>query len=77
MRTPKSWRTAMALVLGALTALAVAAVPRGSAQTMYPSIWGISNMGETCSGWCHGGPRGGQWICCRVETQPAPPAGSG
>jgi hypothetical protein len=71
MQTPRSRRTALVLVLGALAALAVAAVPRGNAQTMYPSIWGISNMGETCSGWCYGGPY--QYICCRVVQAPAPP----
>ena len=72
MRTPKSWRTALALLAAVAGALGGAAVPRGNAQTAYPSIWGISNMGETCSGWCYGGTY--QYICCKVVKQPAPPA---
>jgi hypothetical protein len=72
MQTPKSRRTVLVLVLAALAALAGAAVPRGQAQTMYPSIWGISNQGETCGGWCYGSTTH-QYICCRVVTAPAPP----
>ena len=72
MRTPKSRRTVLALVLGAMAALAVTAVPRGNAQTTEPYIWGISNMGETCLGWCYSGPRGGQYLCCGIHTKPAP-----
>lgn len=74
MRIPKSWRAALAVLAAATGALAFAAVPRGNAQTSYPSIWGISNLGETCSGWCYGGTHAGQYLCCKVTT-PAPPPG--
>ncbi|MFL5386083.1 MAG: hypothetical protein ACJ8GN_26510 [Longimicrobiaceae bacterium] len=72
MRTPKSWRAALAGLAVATGVAGVVAVPRGNAQTAYPSVWGISNMGETCSGWCYGGQY--QYICCKVVKQPAPPA---
>ena len=72
MQTPTRRRTALVLAVAALAALAGATVPRGNAQTMYPSIWGISNLGETCSGWCYGSSPY-QYICCRVVTAPAPP----
>jgi hypothetical protein len=67
----KSWRTALVLV-PLLGAIGFAAVRRGSAQTMEPYIWGISNMGETCAGWCYSGPHGGQYLCCGIHTKPAP-----
>lgn len=40
---------------------------RASGQTRLPYIYGISTDGETC-----GGPCGGDYICCRISTQPAP-----
>jgi len=73
MRIPKSWRVALAVLAAAAGAVAMAAVPRGNAQTLYPYIYGISNMGDTCIGWCYAGPRGGTYLCCRITT-PAPPA---
>lgn len=42
----------------------------GGAQTMYPHIYGVSNLGETCSGWCYGGPDAGQYLCCGVTKPP-------
>jgi hypothetical protein len=66
----KRWRVAMLLL--PLAAAAVGASHRGTAQTMYPYIWGISNLGETCAGWCYAGPHGGEYICCGVTTKPAP-----
>jgi hypothetical protein len=73
MRTSKSWRAALAGLAVATGVLGIVAVPRGNAQTLYPYIYGISTMGETCLGWCYAGPRGGQYLCCRITT-PAPPA---
>jgi hypothetical protein len=43
---------------------------RGSAQTMYPHIYGISNLGETCSGFCYAGENSGQYLCCGVSKPP-------
>lgn len=71
MRRPKHLRTAIAM-LGVVGAVAGSVARRGSAQTMQPYIWGISNMGETCGGWCYAGPHGGQYICCGISTKPAP-----
>ena len=68
MRGPKRRRTAVLLMAAGAAMVTLAVARRGSAQTMYPYIWGISNMGETCGGWCHGGPRGGQYLCCGVIT---------
>ena len=73
MRTPKSWRAALAVLATAAGVAGAVAVPRGTAQTLYPYIYGISTQGETCSGWCYAGPRGGTYMCCRITT-PAPPA---
>ena len=75
MSDRKYWSTAVALMLLA-AAVATGAVRTGHAQTMYPYIWGISNMGETCAGWCYAGPHAGQYLCCGVsKPAPAPPAG--
>jgi len=71
MSTHKRWRPAL-LLLPLAVAVASITGRQGSAQTMYPYIWGISNMGETCTGWCYAGPHGGEYICCGVTTKPAP-----
>jgi hypothetical protein len=71
MSNRKHWSMVAALVILGAT-IATGAARSGHAQTMYPYIWGISNMGETCAGWCYGGPHAGQYLCCGVTTKPAP-----
>jgi hypothetical protein len=73
MHRPKGWRAAVIVAAAAMGAAAGAAVPRGNAQTAYPAVWGISNLGETCSGWCYGSTNGLQYLCCKVVKAPAPP----
>jgi hypothetical protein len=66
-------RRAAILLLPVVAGLVALGVGRSvNAQTMEPYIWGISNQGETCSGYCYSGPRGGQYICCGIHTKPAP-----
>jgi hypothetical protein len=72
MRGTRGRRTAILLLPVAAGLVAVGMSRRGSAQTMEPYIWGISNMGETCAGWCYSGPHGGQYLCCGIYTKPAP-----
>jgi len=65
---PVNWK-AVAAVLIALAAGAGTpggAPPPAHAQTMAPYIWGISNQGETCGGYCYGSPNGGQYLCCGI-----------
>ncbi len=62
-------RKAAVVLLIALAAAAGAAggaPPPARAQTMAPYIWGISNQGETCGGYCYGSPNGGQYLCCGI-----------
>jgi hypothetical protein len=72
MQRPKGWRAAVIVAAVAMGAVAGAAVPRGNAQTSYPAIWGISNLGETCGGWCYGSTTH-QYLCCKVVKAPASP----
>ncbi|SOD02472.1 hypothetical protein SAMN05216486_10381 [bacterium JGI 053] len=52
----------------AVLAIAHAAAPRPAGATTGLHIYGMSNLGETCSGIC-----GPQNICCKITVVTTPP----
>lgn len=69
MRRTRRIHLLTTVLTAAALAAAHAAYPRMARADQINHIWGMSNLGETCSGSC-----GAINLCCRIIIVQAPPS---